>query len=67
MDGYLVLNNSVFDKLGVEHMSFMVLYAVIIFIASSHFVFTSKNGSYHHSDSHHYIHCAGGGIQSCGP
>lgn len=35
--------NSVFDKLGVEHMSFMVLYAVIIFIASfSHFVFTSK-------------------------
>lgn len=35
--------NSVFDKLGVEHMSFMVLYAVIIFIAGfSHFVFTSK-------------------------
>lgn len=35
--------NSVFDKLGVENMSFFVLYAVIIFIASfSHFVFTSK-------------------------
>ncbi|MEA5011576.1 MAG: DASS family sodium-coupled anion symporter [Angelakisella sp.] len=35
--------NSIFDKLGVENMSFFTLYAVIIFIASfSHFVFTSK-------------------------
>lgn len=27
--------NSVFDKLGVEHMSFMVLYAVIILLQAS--------------------------------
>ncbi|MEG1389853.1 MAG: DASS family sodium-coupled anion symporter [Angelakisella sp.] len=34
---------SIFDKLGVTNMSFFVLYAVIMFIASfSHFVFTSK-------------------------
>lgn len=35
--------NSLFDKIGVENLSFFALYAIIIFIASfSHFVFTSK-------------------------
>jgi len=35
--------NGIFDKIGVENMSFPVLYGVVIFIASfSHFVFTSK-------------------------
>lgn len=33
----------IFDKLGIENMSFIVLFAVIMFIASfSHFLFTSK-------------------------
>lgn len=35
--------NSIFDSLGVENMSFFILYASIMFISSfSHFVFTSK-------------------------
>lgn len=35
--------NSIFEYLGLAHMSFFMLYAIIIFIASfSHFVFTSK-------------------------
>ena len=45
----------------------MVLYAVIIFYCKLlPLCVHQQDGSYHHSDSHHYIHCAGGGIQSCG-
>jgi len=34
---------SIFDRLGVAHLSFFTIYAIVIFIASfSHFVFTSK-------------------------